>query len=85
MIRNYTLVGNYRKLFAAKRGQVKKAKEVAMLASEILLPKFIGWNYDADKRELSIEWSEAPTYLDEDELFDLFDKHYEDALCKQKQ
>lgn len=80
MIRNYTLVGNYRKLFAAKRGQVKKAKEVAMLATEILFPKFVSWNYDADKRELSIEWTEAPTYLDEDELFDLFDEHYRSAV-----
>ena len=79
MIRTYTLVGNYRKLFDAKRGRVRKAREVAMLASDILLPKFVGYSYDADKRELYVEWTDAPTYLDEDELFDLFDEYFNNA------
>ena len=75
MIRTYTLVGNNLKLFTAKRGKLYNAKHQAMNQAGSL-PKFVGWSFDPVKRELYTEWTQAPTYLEEDELFDLFDEQF---------
>ena len=75
IVKSYDLVGKYSKLFDAKRGKYFRARSRAIFEISIDVPTFSSWQYFAGPRILKVTYTQAPTYLVEDALFDIFEKH----------
>jgi len=77
IIRKYELVGKYRKLFDATRGKFHTARTKALYDADQTIPNFKTWEYLGCLGQLTITWDKAPSYLEEDDLFDCFEREYD--------
>jgi hypothetical protein len=75
--KKYQLTGKYAKLFEAKRGKFATARAKAIHKYSQHEPIFSTWEYFSTIPTLTVTWSTAPSYFQEDELFDTLEAEYD--------
>ena len=75
--RTYKLAGKYLKMFEAHRGKYVSARSMAIHKDAEHETNFETWSYSGTLGELTITWKTAPSYLQEDELFDFLEAEHE--------
>jgi hypothetical protein len=80
--KNYELVGKYRKLFDAKRGKFSLARSSAIFEISNKIPTVESYDYLSCIGRLTITYTQNPSYLVEDDIFDIFEQHYQKAVAK---
>ena len=78
-VKTYDLKGKYSKLFDAQRGKYARARSRALFQAQELVPTFETYEYFSGSSILKITYSTAPSYLVEDDLFDIFEQHFNQA------
>jgi hypothetical protein len=68
----YQIVGQYQKLFDAKRGKYAFSRGQALIKIKQTptLSNFQTWNYDPSAKELTVTWTNGPNCNEEHDLFD---------------